>query len=155
MVSALVDDISIFANNVQNILTLFNSVENWALYNQVNVNITKTEYVNNFEIIKKKNKKQQKLEKSQKNQRKITEFFKPINKNSKNENINKSADNISINNIENNSKNNTSINTNIFNTITSERNTKLTNQGINFIFRYLGVFYCIKNRNKPHWDIVI
>jgi predicted patatin/cPLA2 family phospholipase len=74
--SALVDDISIFANNVQNILTLFNSVENWALYNQVNVNITKTEYVNNYEIIKKKTKKQLKLENAQKNQRKITEFFK-------------------------------------------------------------------------------
>ena len=53
-VSALVDDISIFANNTQNILELFNAVENWALYNQVNVNITKTEYVNNYEIIKKK-----------------------------------------------------------------------------------------------------
>ena len=69
-VSALVDDISIFANNVQNILTLFNSVENWALYNQVNVNITKTEYVNNYEIIKKKIKKQLKLENAQKKSKK-------------------------------------------------------------------------------------
>ena len=111
--------------------------------------------MNNFEIIKKKTKKQLKLKKAQINQRKITEFFKPINKNSKNENINKNTDNISINNIENNSKNNTSIDTNIFNTIISERNTKLTNQEINFIFRYLGVFYCLKNRNKPHWDTVI
>ena len=53
-VSALIDDISIFANNELNILKLFNIVENWAQYNQVNVNITKTEYMNNYEVVRKK-----------------------------------------------------------------------------------------------------
>ena len=42
----------------------------------------------------------------------------------------------------------------IFKIIISERGTILKNMGINFCFRYLGVFFNLKNSKKTHWNKV-
>ena len=90
-----------------------------------------------------------------KNQRKITEFFKVKPKVSTDKEPKEKEVITKTGTEKENMIPQIHSNTNIFNTIISKTNTKLTNQGINFIFRYLGVFYCLKDKNKQHWDTVL